>query len=107
VHSAEGRTGSGVNGANMVAVFVCKKSLKSVDCVPYTIDGGCTPMREYYVFLSPAPIEAGRDMSAQVAQARDKYPDVVHTGDDGDSWTEWGKYSPDGMCVEPWSEEVL
>ena len=50
----------------MFAVFVNKKSNKSVDCVPYTIDGGCSPMSGYYVFISPEPIEAGRDMSAQV-----------------------------------------
>ena len=94
----------------MFAVFVCKKSLRSVDCVPYVINGGCSPMSGFVVFISPEPIEAGRNMSAQVAQAREKHPDVTHTGVDDDGapyeWTEWGKYSPDGMCVEPWSEVV-
>jgi hypothetical protein len=41
-----------------------------------------------------------------VELARGKYHDVVHTGVDEDGvpyeWTEWGKYSPDGMCIEPW-----
>jgi hypothetical protein len=86
----------------MYAVFVGKQSERSVDCVPYVIDGGCTPMKEYYVFLSPEPIDAGEDMSAQMAQARKKHPDVARAGEDGEKWTEWGKYSPDGMCIEPW-----
>ena len=90
----------------MNALFVCKKSLKIIDMVPYTINGGCSPMRGYYVFISDTPHSIGDDMNAQVAQARAKHPDVAHTGEEGETWTEWGKYSPDGMCIEPWSEVV-
>jgi len=91
----------------MNAIFINKKTNKIVDIVPYYIDGGCSPMQEFYVVLSTTERKIGD--TVDVSPLRVKYPDkkTQGIGDDGKPYEsiEYGKYSEHGMCIEPW--EVL
>jgi hypothetical protein len=87
-------------------VFVCKHTLKVIECVIYNVEFGCTPMTNYFIFLSVSLIDVGSDMSEYVTIAQKAYPDIFHKDEHNNTWIEFGKYSFDGICEYPWEEIV-
>jgi len=88
----------------MKAVFVHKKDNRVKSIQPWSIDGGLSPMQNYYVFLTSIPVEIGEDWSEEVAQARKVNPDRTDINDEGDEYTLYGNYSPYTLCQEPYHE---
>ena len=86
----------------MKALYVHKDDLKVKDITPWTVRGGVRPMRNYYILITDRDIQVGDDMTTEIEEARKSYPDVSGVSDDGEEYTTYGKYSPLGLCKEPY-----
>jgi hypothetical protein len=86
---------------------ILKTDNRLVAIYPYEYCHGASGVDFYYVGIGDDfQYQIGDSCTDLIGELQMKHPDVTHTGTDEEgnpySYIEYGKYSPQGVCSEPW-----
>lgn len=82
--------------------FIHKDSLELIDHCEYPVIGGVTPMQDFYAVIieAPRPIPTKEEIENELDDLRKLHPDTK-TVFEGATIINYGKYSYEGLCDEP------